>query len=142
MLEVLEDRRLLTLTDLAAIGGTLYYDLDGEVQQPIPGQVVTLHQDGNGNGLFDGAPTDPLRAFQITDADGRYRFDSLSAGTYFVVQPPEPSGHIQPPPEPIPRTIVITPEDADGTEGLTIDHFGDPQSLVAQQPPRGHSQRG
>jgi hypothetical protein len=137
MLEVLEDRRLLTLTDLAAIGGTLYYDLDGEVQQPIPGQVVTLHQDGNGNGLFDGAPTDPLRAFQITDADGRYRFDSLSAGTYFVVQPPEPSGHIQPPPEPIPRTIVITPEDADGTEGLTIDHFGDPQSLVAQQPPAG-----
>ena len=59
--ESLEDRRLLALTDLAAIEGTLFYDLPGDVQQPISGQPVRLYQDGNGNGLYDGAPTDPLQ---------------------------------------------------------------------------------
>ena len=117
MLESLEDRRLLASTDLAVIEGTLFYDLPGNVQQPIPGQPVRLYQDGNGNGVFDGAPTDPLKDTQLTNADGQYRFDTLSAGTYFVVQPPEPSGNLQPAPAPIVRTIVITPADADGTKG-------------------------
>ena len=115
--ESLEDRRLLALTNLAAIEGTLFYELPGGVERPISGQPVRLYQDGNGNGLYDGAPTDPLQGTQRTNADGYYRFDSLSAATYFVEQPPEPSGHIHPAPVPVVRTIVITPDDANGSGG-------------------------
>jgi hypothetical protein len=133
--ESLEGRRLLALTNLAAIEGTLFYELPGDVERPISGQPVRLYQDGNGNGLYDGAPTDPLQGTQLTNADGYYRFDSLAAATYFVEQPPEPSGHIHPAPVPLVRTIVITPDDADGIEGVAVDLFDDGvQSLTAQLP--------
>ncbi|MCU0873929.1 MAG: DUF11 domain-containing protein, partial [Pirellulaceae bacterium] len=138
MLEPLEDRRLLALTDLAAITGTLYYNLlPGNFEQPIANQPVRLYQDGDGDNVFDGAPTDPLKETQLTNAQGEFRFDNLTAGTYFVQQPPEPSGNIHPAPVPIVRTIIVTPADADGDEGVVVDHFEDPQTLVAQLPPAG-----
>jgi hypothetical protein len=144
LFEPLEDRRLLTFTNLAAIDGTLFYDLLGDVRRPIADQPIRLHQDGNGNGLYDGASTDPLRETCLTNADGQYRFEMLTAGTYFVVQPDEPSGQLQPPPEPVVRTIIVTPADARGTAGVQIDEFDDPQSLTAQRAPLGvdtvHSQ--
>ena len=130
--ESLEERRLLALTDLAAIQGTLYYNLAGNVHQPIPNQAVSLYRDGNANGSYDGAPTDPLVTSQLTNASGQYRFNTLTAGTYFVVQPPEPSGNIHPTPTQVVRTVVITAADAAGTPGMAVDDFNDVQSLTAQ----------
>jgi hypothetical protein len=135
-LESLEDRRLLALTDLAAIEGTLFYKLPGNVDQPIPGEVVSLYQDANANGIFDDG-TDPLRDTRLTDGNGYYRFEDLTTGTYFVVQPPEPSGNIHPAPVPTIVTIVITPSDAAGTAGILVDDFEEPQFLQAQLPPSG-----
>ncbi|HPM80594.1 MAG TPA: SdrD B-like domain-containing protein, partial [Candidatus Anammoximicrobium sp.] len=43
------------LRSLASIEGTLYYNLPGDVRQPVPGQTVSLHRDGDADGLYDGA---------------------------------------------------------------------------------------
>jgi len=135
--EALEDRRLLALTDWAAIGGSLVYELPAGQRLPISSQPVCLYRDGNGNQLFEGSPVDPLVATRLTDSAGEYRFDGLTAGTYHVVPPPEPSGELQPPPVPEVRTILITPADAGGTVGVQIDQFETRQSLIAQLPPLG-----
>jgi uncharacterized repeat protein (TIGR01451 family) len=134
VLESLEDRRMLTITDLAAISGTLFYNLAGGVQQPIPGQDVRLYED-DGDGVFNIADT--LKATETTDANGKYRFDGLTAATYFVVQPPEPSGNIHPAPLPIVSKVVVTPDDAAGAKGIVLDEFGTSQNLTAQLPPDG-----
>ncbi|MCL4202703.1 MAG: VCBS repeat-containing protein [Pirellulaceae bacterium] len=136
LLESLEDRRLLAFTDLAAIEGTLFYDFQpSNVQQPIQGETVSLYLD-DGDNIFDDG-VDTFVDSDVTDVDGKYRFDDLIAGTYFVVQPAEPSGNIHPVPDPVVVTIVITPQDVEGTIGLIIDHFDADQSLTAQQPPTG-----
>ena len=134
LLESLEDRRMLALDDFGAIQGTLFYNLLPEnTQQPIAGQPVRLYQDANGNNTFDPA-TDTLVDTQTTNAQGVFRFESLKAATYFIQQPPEPSGNIIPAPTPIVRTIVVTPQDAGGVPGLVIDNYADPQALNAQLP--------
>jgi uncharacterized repeat protein (TIGR01451 family) len=138
MLEQLEDRRLLAITNLAAIEGTLFYNLPGGGTLPVSGEIVSLYED-DGDGLFDSG-VDSLEATQATDPNGKYRFDGLSAGRYFVVQPPEPSGSIIPPPAPVVVTVDITAADAAGTEGVLIDHFEDEQLLTAQLPPDGTAQ--
>lgn len=120
-LEILEDRRLLTIADLGAIEGTLFYNLPGGIEKPVPGQTVTLYRD-DGDGVFD-ENVDVLVEQQVTDIDGAYRFVGLTAGTYFLVQPPEPSGNIHPAPVPVVATVVIGPEDADGAEGVILDEF-------------------
>ena len=115
----------------------MFYNLlPGNVEQPIAGQPVRLYQDGNGNNVFDGAPTDPLQDTQLTNALGEFRFDNLTAGTYFVQQPPEPSGNIHPAPVPIVRTIIVTPADADGAEGLMVDHFDNARRSRRNCPPQ------
>jgi large repetitive protein len=140
MLEPLEDRRLLAfnvLTDMAAITGTLYYNLlPGNVEKPLENQPVELFKDSglNGGGAILNAfdPTDTLEDTQWTDVDGKFRFDSLGVGTYFVRQPAEPSGKITPTPERLVRTVFVTIDDANGEEGFLVDHFEDRQSLTAQ----------
>ena len=123
------------LRSLAAIEGTLYYNLPGNVQQPIPGQVVSLYRDGDADGVFDrdpitDIPLEPLYDTDTTDAAGRYHFANLDAGTYFVLQPPEPSGNIQPPPDPIFVKVDITADDVDGVKGLPVDLFDDGEQYV------------
>jgi large repetitive protein len=135
VLECLEDRRLLTIIDMAAISGTLFYELPGGVRQPVPDETVSLYED-DGDGVFNSV-LDTLKATDTTDGGGNYRFDSLTAGTYFVVQPQEPSGNIHPAPAPVVVTVEVTPEDANGAEGVILDEFGTSQSLTAQQPPDG-----
>ncbi|MCL4206074.1 MAG: hypothetical protein KJ000_26625, partial [Pirellulaceae bacterium] len=135
VLERLEDRRLLTITDMAAISGILFYQLPGGVEQPVPGETVSLYKD-DGDGVFNSA-IDTLKATDVTDAVGKYRFDSLTEGIYFVVQPPEPSGNIHPTPTPLVVTVPVTAEDANGDEGIVLDEFGTQQALTAQRPPAG-----
>jgi hypothetical protein len=84
----------------------------------------------DGDGIFD-INVDQLVDAQVTDIDGRYRFLRLTAGTYFLVQPPEPSGNIHPAPTPLVVTVVVTPDDAGGIEGIVLDEFDTYQLLQA-----------
>ena len=117
---------LAPLTDAAAITGTLFYNVtlaDGsQIQQPIPDQTISLHRD-SGNGIWDDAATDPELDTAVTDEAGRYRFDSLTVGTYFVVQPP--SRAARSPADLIVPTVVVKPVDVEGVEGRHIDLFDD-----------------
>jgi hypothetical protein len=83
VLESLEDRRLLTIIDMAAIAGTLFYELPGRVQQPVLGETVSFYED-DGDGVFNSV-LDTLKTTDVSDLSGNYRFDSLTAGTYFIV---------------------------------------------------------
>lgn len=56
----------------------------------ISGVTVTLYNDVNNNGLFDGGDT--LRAATTTNANGLYEFGSLPTGNYVVVVTP-PAGY-------------------------------------------------
>lgn len=79
------------------ISGTVYHDenrnheLDND-EDGIAGLRVWLHQKpgnsaGNGNGNRGrGSYNWPVVATEVTDANGRYEFTDLEAGTYFVEQ--------------------------------------------------------
>lgn len=82
VLEVLECRKLL-----ASISGTIIEDLDGDGSRDgrETGQAgVTVFLDQNRNRQFDSGET-----FTTTDAVGRYQFDNLAPGQYFVAQLPK-----------------------------------------------------
>ena len=72
-----------------AITGTIFYDSVGNItvidDQPKSG--VTAYVDLNHNGAFDPG----VDRSTVTDANGRYRFDNIRPGTYYVV-PVAPSG--------------------------------------------------
>ncbi|MCL4202706.1 MAG: DUF11 domain-containing protein [Pirellulaceae bacterium] len=129
--EVLESRRLLSFTDLAAVEGQLTFDMPGSGPQPVSGEVVSLYRD-DGDGLFD-STVDTLTGTRTTNVNGEYRFDGLSTGAYFVVGPD--AGNADDPDRSVP--VVITPDDAQGIDGTKIDAFGASQFLAAQLPPAG-----
>ena len=124
-LEPLEGRRLLAITDLAAIGGIVYDDFSGDGADPgelVAGAMLNLYAD-DGDGILqaggaDGAPV----ATAMTGAAGDYQFDDLTAGGYFVEQPAQVADG---------RTllldqsnlITITATDARGTTAQPIDTF-------------------
>jgi hypothetical protein len=76
-LETLEPRRLFT-----GLGGVVWDDVDSshtfdEAESAFPG--ITVYLDTNRNGRRDvGEPGD------VTDAEGRYRFEGLASGSYDV----------------------------------------------------------
>ncbi len=124
-LEPLEGRQLLAITDMAAIGGTVFDDFNGNGPDPaelIAGATINLYAD-DGDGIFQpgGADGSPI-ATEITDAAGEYQFNNLTAGGYFVEQPAQTVGA---------RTlladqsnlITITATDAQGVAVLTVDTF-------------------
>ncbi len=130
--ETLETRRLLAATDLAAITGVVFFDETVNGFDPGEGVVqatVELFQD-NGDDTFDPVADGPADAVQ-TGVGGVYRFDRLTAGTYFVRQPSQTvGGHdldeiVSPP-------IVITAADAEGTPNVVLDSFSTvPQAVQA-----------
>ena len=78
-----------TATGTAAIGDTLFYDLNGDGMQAtneesIPGVILSLYKDVDGNGLYDPA-IDFFMDTTMTDANGQYLFINLPAGDYIVV---------------------------------------------------------
>lgn len=78
-----------------AIGDRIWNDLDGDNVQDagepgLAGVVVNLYNDGNGNGVVDGA--DAVVATVTTDANGQYLFSGLPNGSYIVSVPTPPSG--------------------------------------------------
>lgn len=70
------------------LGNYVWYDTNnnstvdaGEV--PIPGVVVELYADTDGNGVLTGAEQTPI-ATKITDPSGLYLFENLTPGDYIV----------------------------------------------------------
>jgi hypothetical protein len=79
--------------DLTIIGDTVWFDTDGDgfwaigVEPGIPGVVLNLYLDVNGNGELDG--DDQSLASQTTDSDGQYLFTDIDNGNYIVEVAPE-----------------------------------------------------
>jgi len=126
-LESLESRTLLAADSLASIAGTVYVDVtdDGLTADDLrlPNATVGLYRDG-GDGVLDrgaGGGDDTPLGSQTTDSSGRYRFDDLTAGTYFVEQPTL-AGRLRRVDTTV-RQVVITEQDAAGTIGQPIDSY-------------------
>ncbi len=116
--EPLEARTLLA-GDFAAIAGLVTVNVGG-ADTALAGAIMHLHRD-NGDGLFDPA-VDVLASSVTTAADGRYRFDTLTAGGYFVRQTEFAmgSGVL---PAVVSSLVTITPTEAEGTMHTVIDSF-------------------
>ncbi|MCC6128394.1 MAG: hypothetical protein IT186_00590 [Acidobacteria bacterium] len=76
-----------------AIGDTLFFDAANYgVEDPgeggIPGVLVSLYSDGNGDGIINGA--DAVIRTLTTDAAGHYLFSGLTNGNYIVSVPLQP----------------------------------------------------
>ncbi len=83
----------LAATDLAAVSGIVFDDLTGDGLTPgeqVSGAAVAIYRD-NGNGTFD-QTADTLVRSTTTAADGRYVFERLAAGSYFVLQDAQVAG--------------------------------------------------
>jgi len=86
-LEALENRRLLVATDLASLSGLVFDDFSGngyDAGEEVSGASLALYRD-NGDGLFQQS-SDTLVSTTTTAGDGRYAFQRLTAGGYFVFQ--------------------------------------------------------
>ncbi len=90
-----DDPTTLTLVQTGAISGNVSEDTTGDNNgdTPIPGVILTLYEDTDGDGVLSaaeisaqpGAPTD------TTDGSGNYLFDNLAFGNYIVVET-QPAG--------------------------------------------------
>jgi len=75
-------------TDLASITGRIFVDSSGNGYTPgeeVAGATVNLFRD-NGDGIFN-ADTDTSLGNAVSDTNGLYRFNNVTAGNYFVRQP-------------------------------------------------------
>ncbi len=127
-LESLEDRRLLVAAiDLAEIAGLVFDDFTGNgftAGEQVPDVALDLYRD-DGDGVFEPNAGDPEVSMAMTDVNGRYRFERLQAGSYFVLQPAQTAGSrvLQRSVSPL---ITITPTDVRGTIRTIIDSFETP----------------
>ncbi len=136
-MESLEKRELLA-SDLAEITGVVRADLQGDADASndtvVVGATATLYRDG-GNGTFDGGSGDDtaVGATATTDANGKYYFDGVAAGNYFVhITLP---GDLQFRAGEDVKAISITGDEGDGIVGPTIDDFTTFQVVEASPPP-------
>ena len=86
-LEALENRRLLVATDLASVSGLVFDDFSGngyDSGEEVASAALSLYRD-NGDGVFQQS-SDELVSSTTTGVDGRYAFNRLTAGDYFVFQ--------------------------------------------------------
>ena len=85
-LEALENRRLLVATDLAAVSGLVFDDFSGngyDSGEEVASAALSLYRD-NGDGVFQQSSDECSST--TTGVDGRYAFNRLTAGEYFVFQ--------------------------------------------------------
>ena len=136
-LESLEKRELLA-ADLAEVSGVVRADMQGDADASndtvVVGATATLYRDG-GNGSFDGGSGDDtiVGASVTTDANGRYRFDGVAEGNYFV-KIDLPSDLQFRAGEGV-QAVTITGDEGDGIIGPTIDGFTTFQTVDAVPPP-------
>ncbi|QDT06501.1 Large cysteine-rich periplasmic protein omcB precursor [Rubripirellula lacrimiformis] len=151
------ERRELMASDLGVIAGTAFVDQDNNGVQNgteppvlVDGggnlvsvgtvgatgiQVQLFNDDGTTPGTLDGSDT--LAGTTTTDANGLYRFDGLSVGSYFVQQADVPQLNT---PDPVAAQVV----NESGVQTALIDDFattavaaqvvtaGDPDSFLTQ----------
>lgn len=128
--EGLETRTMMA-SDFGAISGLVYRDVSGNgynAGEELSGVGVQLFRD-NGDGVFNAA-SDSLVGSKSTDSAGKYRFDSLTTGNYFVHQQTIPSGNVTLPAK-TSGLIAITADDADGTMYTVIDTFDSTHQSVS-----------
>jgi len=126
LLEPLENRNLLA-ANMASIAGTVFIDatdngITGD-DTGVAGVTVNLYSDG-GDGSFGGTGAgsdDTLAGTQPTNGSGNYRFNSLSAGQYFVEQEAA-TGLLQRAGQSV-QSVAVTALDAAGVTGSTIDSY-------------------
>jgi uncharacterized repeat protein (TIGR01451 family) len=147
-MEPLEGRTLLAATDLAAITGTAFLDATDNGlsadDTPLSGVSVQLYRDG-GNGTYDnGAGDDTLVGTQTTGAvaqdlvsyvlqPGEYRFNNLTAGTYFVRQSTSSGALLQRSDQSV-QTVTLSSTDVQGVAGTSIDSFNTTTSYAEANP--------
>ena len=92
-LELLESRRVLAITDLASLVGTVFNDQDGDglqgaAEPAVAGATVELYRDVDGSGTLDTNVDALLQTSAPTGVDGRYELTGLEAGDYLLRQVP------------------------------------------------------
>jgi len=131
LIEQLEMRLPLAApTDLAAISGRVFVDANGDgytAGEEVAGATVNLFRD-NGDGIFNPATDTPLPN-AISGADGRYRFNNVTAGNYFVRQPTQnvAGRSLQ---ESVSPLLALTIDDVAGSLFTVIDSFDAAAQLV------------
>ncbi|MEO2048959.1 MAG: SdrD B-like domain-containing protein [Pirellulales bacterium] len=143
--ETLEPRTLLAAdltlavdpVDFAEIVGVVRSNPQGDADSAndsiVTDATVRLFRDG-GDGSFDGGSSDDVQigAAVTTDAQGNYHFQELGAGRYFVQV--SPTGPLQFRSGLDVHEVNITPGEAQGVMGSTIDGFITDQIVEARSP--------
>ena len=114
-------------TDLRLATPPVLVDGGGNLVAPgtpgAQGIQIQLFEDTNGDTLFDG--NDLLIGTDITDLNGNYRFDRLTAGRYFIQQQAVPQLNT---PNAIPVDVVVV----NGIQTALIDDYSETtQSVTA-----------
>ncbi len=137
-LEIMEPRVLLAGDILASIQGTVFHDVSRNGSATgaptINGATVRLFRD-SGNLQFDnGASTgdDVLVGTLMTGANGRYQFEDLSPGIYFVQANPV-AGLLLPTNSAV-RRIEIPASALSGRQGPFVDSFDIGRQIVSDPP--------
>ena len=123
-LESLEPRRLLVAaTDLASIVGQVQIDTSTG-STPLQNISLDLFRD-DGDGVFEPGNGDTEVRMTMTDASGRYEFNRLPVGSYFVLQPAQNDSSGRSLTRQTSPLITIDANDVRGTITTTIDTFDD-----------------
>lgn len=125
---------MLAATDLAAITGLVFNDTTGNgynAGEEVANVALDLYRDANSNGVFEpGGGDDPVFRTTMTGVDGRYSFDRLTAGSYFVLQRAQTASGVS-----LPRSesslITISAVDVQGRPVRTIDSFDQTTQTVS-----------
>ena len=133
--ESLEARSLLSATVLPSISGIVYEDPTGSGLTSnytrLPNITINLFRDG-GDGVFEGkspGSDDTQIGTTTSGANGKYQFNNLSAGTYFVQEVGVP-GLVIASGQGV-QTVVITSSNLQGMTGTTIDSFATTSQYVS-----------
>ena len=131
--ERLEARRLLAVgNDVPSIQGVVFADTNDNGQinagEGIANATLRLFQD-DGDGVFETNGDDvQVGADVLTDADGNYYFDNVSANeSYFVLQPEQVASGFQ-----LDEQVSLL--QLPGSANLVIDTFDTNQEVVATSP--------
>lgn len=133
-IECLERRALLAATDLAAITGRVFRDATGDgynLGEEVSSAIVRLYRD-DGDNVFEPGAGDMLESTVLTNAEGLYRFDNLTEGTYFVQQPQQSVGSLNLP-EDVSEPLTFDATDVMGQSGTVIDSFNQTQQEALAQ---------
>ena len=120
--ELLESRRLLVAaTDLASIAGDIFVETSGG-SSPVANVALDLFRD-DGDGNFEPGAGDNEVRMTMTNSAGRYNFDRLPVGDYFVLQPLQTDAQGRSLQRQVSSLISVTANDVRGRITTPIDTF-------------------